>query len=171
MTDRVVAIWNSFSRRKVGDASLLEEFPDDIVEQGVCGPYAKLTPDGHALTSVSAVLQDGEGRRRGLLCLNFDRAPFDGAIDMLTRFAAPCAPRPPALFNREWREQISLVVDETCRARHLRRDRLTRADRLFLVKVLRERGLFATRQAASHAGLALGVSRATVYALLKEAVG
>jgi predicted transcriptional regulator YheO len=60
-------------------------------------------------------------------------------------------------------------VDEECRSRHLRRDRLTRPQRLELVRVLDEHGLFATRNAAAHAGAALGVSRTTIYALLKEA--
>ncbi len=90
-------------------------------------------------------------------------------IDLLVRFAAPVEDRPPELFDRDWREQILLFVDEECRSRSLRRDRLTREQRLDLVRVLDERGLFATRNAATHAGRALGVSRTTVYALLKEA--
>jgi predicted transcriptional regulator YheO len=100
--------------------------------------------------------------------VNFDRSTLDGVVELLTRFAAPSAPRPPELFNRDWREQIALVIDEECRTRHLRRDQLSREDRFALVKVLNDRGLFSTRQAASHASLALGVSRATVYSLLKE---
>jgi predicted transcriptional regulator YheO len=46
---------------------------------------------------------------------------------------------------------------------------LTRVQRLELVRALDERGLFATRNAAAHAAGSLGVSRTTVYALLKEA--
>jgi predicted transcriptional regulator YheO len=84
------------------------------------------------------------------------------------RFAAPVEDRPAELFDKDWREQILLVVDEECRSRHLRRDRLTREQRLELVRVLDDRGLFATRNAAVHAAAALGVSRTTVYALLKE---
>ena len=106
---------------------------------------------------------------RGLLCINFDRSPLDGMIDLLVRFAAPVEDRPAELFDTDWREQILLVVDEECRSRALRRDRLTREQRLGLVRVLDERGLFATRNAAAHAARALGVSRTTVYALLKEA--
>ena len=166
--DRIVALWNPFSKRKVGDPALLAELPENIRELGVYGPYAKVLPDGRNLTSVSAVLADAKGVRRGLLCVNFDRSPLDGVAELLTRFAAPVAPRPPELFSRDWREQIALVIDEACRARHLRRDQLTRDDRLALVKLLNDKSLFSTRQAASHAALALGVSRATVYAMLKE---
>ncbi len=108
-------------------------------------------------------------RKRGLLCVDFDRSPLDGTIELLRRFAAPVQERPPELFDRDWREQIALLVDEECRARRLRRDRLTREQRLALVRLVDERGLFATRHAAAHAARALGVSRTTLYALLKEA--
>ena len=171
-TDRIVALWNPYSRRAVGDPALLSELPEGIGtpggELGVYGPYAKVLPDGRSLTSVSAVLVDAKGVRRGLLCVNFDRSPLDGVVELLSRFAAPVTPRPPELFSRDWREQIALAIEEECRLRHLRRDQLTREDRLALVRLLNDKGLFSTRQAASHAALALGVSRATVYSLLKE---
>jgi predicted transcriptional regulator YheO len=167
--DRIVGIWNPFSRRKVGDRSLIDELPLYSEDARVIGPYPKVLADGRAITSVSVVLHNAKGVARGLLCINFDRSPLDGTIDLLVRFAAPIEDRPAELFDKDWREQILLVVDEECRSRSLRRDRLTREQRLGFVRVLDERGLFATRNAAAHAGRALGVSRTTVYALLKEA--
>ncbi len=167
--DRIVGIWNPMSGRKVGDRSLIAELPPYPEDARVIGPYGKVLADGRAITSVSVVLHNAKGAPRGLLCINFDRSPLDGTIDLLVRFAAPVEDRPAELFDKDWREQILLVVDEECRSRHLRRDLLSRAQRLDLVRVLDERGLFATRNAAAHAGRALGVSRTTVYALLKEA--
>jgi predicted transcriptional regulator YheO len=167
--DRIVGIWNPVSERKVGDRSLMAELPPYPEDARVIGPYPKVLADGRAITSVSVVLHNAKGAPRGLLCLNFDRSPFDSTIDLLVRFAAPVEDRPAELFDKDWREQILLVVDGECRSRHLRRERLTREQRLDLVRVLDERGLFATRNAAAHAGRALGVSRTTVYALLKEA--
>ena len=167
--DRIVAIWNPISERRVGEPSLLDELPDYPDDARVIGPYPKVLADGRAITSVSVVLHNAKGARRGLLCINFDRSPFDGAAELLTRFAAAVEARPPELFERDWREQVHLVLDEECRSRHLRRDRLTREQRLRLVRVLDERGLFAVRNSAAHAARALGVSRTTVYALLKEA--
>jgi D-arginine utilization repressor len=167
--DRIVGIWNPISGRKVGDRSLIAELPSYPGDARVIGPYQKVLADGRAITSVSVVLHNAKGAPRGLLCINFDRSPLDGTIDLLVRFAAPVEDRPAELFERDWREQILLVVDEECRSRHLRRERLTRDQRLDLVRALDEHGLFATRNAAAHAGRALGVSRTTVYALLKEA--
>ena len=167
--DRVVAIWNPISGRKVGDRSLIDELPEYAEGARVIGPYPKVLADGRAITSVSVVLLNAMGARRGLLCINFDRSPLDATIDLLTRFAAAVEERPPELFDRDWREQIALLVDDECRTRRLRGDRLTREQRLALVRLMDERGLFATRNAAAHAGRALGVSRTTIYALLKEA--
>ncbi len=167
--DRIVAIWNPISERRVGQRSLLDELPDYPDDARVIGPYPKVLADGRAVTSVSVVLHNAKGAPRGLLCINLDRSPFDAAAELLSRFAAAVEERPPELFDRDWREQILLVVDEECRSRRLRRDRLSREQRLDLVRVLDERGLFSTRNAAAHAARALGVSRTTVYALLKEA--
>ena len=167
--DRIVAIWNPISERKVGDRSLIDELPEYAEDARVVGPYPKALADGRAITSVSVVLHNAKGTARGLLCINFDRSPLDGVIELLTRFAAPVQDRPPELFDRNWREHIVLLVDEECRARGLRRDRLTREQRLTLVRLMDERGLFSTRHAASHAARALGVSRTTIYALLNEA--
>ncbi len=167
--DRIVGIWNPISERKIGDRSLIAELPPYPEDARVIGPYFKVLGDGRAITSVSVMLHNAKGVPRGLLCINFDRSPLDGTIDLLLRFAAPVEDRPAEPPDRDWREQILLVVDEECRSRHLRRDRLTRERRLDLIRVLDERGLFATRNAAAHAAVALGVSRTTVYALLKEA--
>jgi predicted transcriptional regulator YheO len=166
--DRIVGLWNPISEREVGDPSLIDELPPYSDDARVIGPYPKVLADGRAVTSVSVVLHNAKGAPRGLLCISFDRSPLDGMIDQLVRFAAPVEDRPAELFDKDWREQILLVVDEQCRSRRLRRDRLTRAHRLELVRALDERGLFATRNAAAHAARALGVSRTTVYALLKE---
>jgi len=164
--DRVAAIWNSWSGRKQGDRSLIAAA--DLPSDGkVLGPYEKVGTDGHRLTSVSVLVEDGAG----LLCVNLDRSPLDEAIDALTRFAAAVEPRPDALFERDWREQIALTVDSWCRDQHVSRDRLSRAQRLELVRHIDTLGLFSTRRAAEHLAQALGISRASVYALIKEGRG
>jgi len=169
--DEIVALWNPSSGRAVGDPSLLDELPASWREQPVQGPYRKVLADGREISAVSAVVRDARGEPAGLLCINLDRTPLLDVAQALAALAAPTSPRPPELFDRDWREQIALVVDERLRERALDRRRLTRADRRGLVADLDARGLFATRNAAEHAARALGVSRATVYALLKEVRG
>ncbi|HZD38512.1 MAG TPA: PAS domain-containing protein [Actinomycetes bacterium] len=168
-TDTIVGLWNPLSGRRVGEPSLLEELPESWQQRPVQGPYRKLLADGRELGAVSAVVHDAGGNPRGLLCINLDRTPLLDLAALLAEVAAPVQAPPAELFARDWREQISLAVDELCREHGLDRRRLTRADRRALVAQLDQRGLFATRNAAEHASRALGVSRATVYTLLKEA--
>jgi predicted transcriptional regulator YheO len=162
--DRVVAIWNPLSGRTIGDPSLLEpELLHATRSDAVVGPYPKVDEQGGRWTSVSVPL--GEGR--GLLCINFDRSALDGAAELLTRFAAAVQPRPDALFVRDWRHEVNVLVDDWCRTSEVARSRLTRPQRLELVAHLDGKGVFAVRHAAGQVATALGVSRATVYDLLK----
>jgi len=167
-TDTIVGLWNPSSGRSVGEPSLLEELPEAWRERPVQGPYRKMLGDGRELSAVSAVVYDTDGRAAGLLCINLDRSPLLDLAGLLARVAAPIEPRPPELFDRDWREQIALTVDEHSREHGLDPRRLTRPERRALVEHLDDRGLFATRNAADHAARAIGVSRATVYTLLKE---
>jgi predicted transcriptional regulator YheO len=164
--DEVVAIWNPLSGRRPGDASLFEpELLAGIADGTVLGPYQKIDVDGRRWTSVSVPLADGQA----VLCLNFDRAVLDGAVAALTRFAAAVEPRPAALFERDWREEVNVLVDGWCRAAGVARSHLTAGHRRELVALLDGKGVFDVRHAATHVATALGVSRATVYSLLKDA--
>jgi D-arginine utilization repressor len=167
-TDTIVAIWNPFSGRTVGDPSLLQELPAHWSEQPMQGPYPKVELDGRALSAVSAVVPDSGGEPRGLLCVNLDRTPLEDAARLLGGLFAPTTTQPPELFERDWRDQIAAGVAGYCAELALPRERLTRAQRLELLRRLEQAGLFATRNAADHTATALGVSRATVYSMLKE---
>jgi len=168
-SDTIVGIWNAISGRKVGDPALLAELPEAPADASVVGPYEKVTADGRRLTSVSSFVSGPRGRPVGVLCVNWDRSPIDTVVAALTSFASPAlTDRPRALFDRDWREQIALTVDAWCRERQVDRARLSRSQRREIVTELDAADLFATRHAAQHAALALGVSRATVYSLLQD---
>src|SRR5262245_39878289 len=69
-TDRILAIWNPMSSRSPGDPSLLGELDAlDPSARDVFGPYEKLLGDGRRLSSVSAILRDGDGRPAAMLCI------------------------------------------------------------------------------------------------------
>jgi D-arginine utilization repressor len=163
--DRIVAIWNPISGRKIGDRSLLNELPETAPGFGVLGPYEKTDVAGHRITSVSIEADDG----RAMVCINLDRHPLDSAVELLRSFAAATQPQPPALFERDWRESIAGLVDDWCRQHLRRRDALTRSERVEIISELDHKGLFATRGAAAHAARSLDISRSALYELLKEA--
>lgn len=164
--DRIARIWNPYSGRKAGGPSLLDAAALAGVDQGaVMGPYDQVGVDGRPETSVSVPLLGG----RYLLCMNFDRTPIVQVIEALQRIAAPSQPQPAPLFDRDWQSGINQVVDDWCRERHRSRQALDRNDRVAIVALLDEKGLFATRHAVAHVAQALAVSRAGVYTLRKAA--
>lgn len=163
-SDRIVAIWNPVSGRVPGDASLI----GDVSELTDVGPYPQTLPDGRRMSAVSAVVPDAEGRPAGLLCVNVDRTPLERIAELAGTWLAPRADPPEPLFHLDWRELVGRRVGEFCRARDTTPGRLDPAARRELVAVLDGEGLFAVRRAADLVAGALGVSRATVYAHLKE---
>jgi predicted transcriptional regulator YheO len=169
LTDRVVRIWNAFSKRRPGMASYLGHDPDLLIEADTYGPYEKANPDGSRVKSVSAILKDVEGRRAGLLCINLDLSKIDAAIALLGAFAVAPAERPQSLFRHDWREQINLVIRDFLTETNKAISALERPDRIALLRRLDQAGMFQTRNAAPFVAQALGVSRATVYGLLAEA--
>lgn len=170
--DRVLAIWNPMTRRAPGDPSLLGEL-DGLGPSApdVYGPYEKLLPDGRRLSSVSAVLRGPDGRPSAVLCVNFDRTPLENAAALLAGFAAPTAPRPEPLFERDWTERVNDVVGGYVRRHGRPVERFGRDDRLAVLQELDAAGVFAVRRAIPAVAGALKASRSTVYALLAELRG
>ncbi len=165
-TDSIIAMWNAFSARRPGDESLLDsELLSDVPVGHVLGPYGQIDNRGRSLSSVSVRLDEG----RLLMCLNFDRSALDSVAQVLSRLAAPQAEQPRALFHRDWRAGLNALIDDWCREHDVTRDALKRGERVALVASLDEQGVFNTRNAAAHAAAVLGISRASVYALKKEA--
>ncbi|WP_031466779.1 helix-turn-helix transcriptional regulator [Sciscionella sediminilitoris] len=167
-TDRIVGLWHPISGRSVGDAALLAELPAEIGDAAAIGPYEKVLPDGRRITSVSAVLSDHEGTRRGLLCINMDRSPLDEIATRAAQLLSATHARPEALFARDWREQIGLRVREFRQEHGLPSGSIRPNLRRELLAALDADGLFAVRGAAELVAEALEVSRATVYNQLKE---
>ncbi|NYI04717.1 helix-turn-helix transcriptional regulator [Allostreptomyces psammosilenae] len=167
--DVVLAVWNPMTARRPGDPSLLGEL-DRLEAAGgdVHGPYEKLLADGRRLSSVSAVLRDGDGEPAAVMCVNLDRTPLERAAAVLTAFAAPSAPRPEPLFEQDWTERVHEIVGSFVRARGRAVERLGRDDRLAVLRELDQAGVFAMRRAVPVVAGALRTSRSTVYALLAE---
>jgi predicted transcriptional regulator YheO len=171
-TDRVLAVWNPLTARGPGDPSALGDLDRlDPSARDVHGPYEKLLADGRRLSSVSAVLREDDGRPSVVLCVNLDRTPLERAAAVLSAFGAPTAPPPEPLFAQDWARRVEHVVGTHVRATGRPVERMTRQDRLAVVRELDEARVFAVRRAVPVVAEALRVSRSTVYGLLTQLRG
>lgn len=173
-TNRITAIFNSYSQRQAGDESLL-----DIAElkairgkesPEVLGPYEKINWDGRPLKSISAVLRDHRRKPIGLLCINLDVSQFQEwqrAINLFLKPQTLIAP-PPVLFKDDWQERINQFVHQTIQTKGKSLKLLSRWEKHELIIQLEAEGAFQGKNAATYIGKLLGISRATVYTVLSN---
>ncbi|MFT4012711.1 MAG: PAS domain-containing protein [Paracoccus sp. (in: a-proteobacteria)] len=167
-TETVVHIANPFSRRELGEPSLLHEIdlrPDDRL----IGPYEKLNFDGRRIKSVSAVLRGAEGQALGILCINLDVTHLQTAIDLLSALTrvAPDHGQPPVLFKEDWHERINEYIHAWTQRHGITVADMSRAQKRQLVLELAEDGAFGGKHAAAYISRVLQMGRATVYNYLR----
>lgn len=167
-TETVVHLSNPFSKRELGEPSLLHEIdfkPSDII----IGPYEKVNWDGRRIKSVSAVLRAG-GKAVGILCINVDVSQFHAVMQTLAALVAvPHAPEKPAsLFKEDWHERINEYIQSWTRERGLSIAEMSRTEKQQLVTDLAGDGAFGGRNAAAYISRVLGLGRATVYNYLRK---
>ena len=170
-TDTIAHIAGAFSNRVAGDPSLLaDEAPQiDGGGQDVIGPYGKRHWDGQRLKSVSAVIRDDSGRAIGLLCINMKTGEIEAAAELLRSLTGAFAdPAAQPLVTGDWREAAHSLIAETLAARGRSFAAADRADRVAVLRALEAAGILRIRGAAEHVARILGISRASLYAALKQ---
>lgn len=165
---RINAIFNPFSKRKVGDESLLEDLGELSDSQEIFPPYVKTNWDGRKLKSTSALIRGSNGKPIGLLCINLDVSKWEEMHRFILDMIQPSVTMPDPLFKNDWREKINLYVANYLRERALRLETLDKAEKRNLLLALQNEGAFDTKNAASYIADVLQISRATVYNYLKS---
>ncbi len=162
---RIVAIYNSFSKRSRGDDSLIRDREGLEREPDVHGPFKKNDAGQRWLKYVSVKLRDDEGRAIGLMCINLDLSVFaDFKQSMLPLLATlEDSSQLDSLFDDDWQERITTFVNEHLQGLNRSLGSLTRQERAELVHELHAAGAFRTKNAPMFVANVLGVSRATIY--------
>lgn len=171
--DQIVAIYNPLSKRKVGDASYLDQWDFSIdLNENVIGPYEKTNYDGRKLKSISLVLRDDKTKAIGFLCVNVDISVFESYRNTLQLFLSnndqKLTPQSKVRFKDDLYEQISLFIQAYCQENHLSLKSLSRADKQTLITKLEKEGALKGKNATNYIARILNISRATVYNYLKE---
>ena len=106
--NRIAAIFNPFSKRRVGDDSLLTEEESAILTDCV-GPYEKINWDGKRLKSVSSLIRDERGKAVGMLCINLNISKLEKMHEWVLEFIGRdrLIPQPELLFREDWQEKLN----------------------------------------------------------------
>ncbi|WP_058835292.1 helix-turn-helix transcriptional regulator [Luteimonas abyssi] len=165
----IAHIANPISKRRAGDSSAADRFPDTTLEQAVIGPYRTTTSTGRNLRSITAVLRNGQDAPHGMMCVNFDVSVLE---DVQTRLAGlaflPGFAEPRTFFHDTWRQTLEQIVRtyETEEGRPA--TALDAAGRTALIQRIDDARIFDVRNAAPTVAARLGISRASLYKYLKQ---
>ncbi len=168
-SETVSYIANNFSKRELGEPSLLHEI-DFKPKDRTIGPYEKVNFDGRRLKSVSAVLRATDDRPIAILCINIDVSHIQAAMQVLSTMARVSIDegKPAALFKEDWHERVNEYVHGWTAKRGLAIADLTRAQKQELVRELADDGAFGGKHAAAYISKILQMGRATVYNYLRD---
>ncbi|AXA33131.1 helix-turn-helix transcriptional regulator [Francisella adeliensis] len=172
-TNKIEAIFNSISKREVGDSSYLDHINLETYDElsNVIGPYEKLNYDGRKLKCIITVIRNSDDVAVGTLCINLDISVFDkyrGILQLfLTNNDKGMSQKSQSLFRDTLYEQINNFVQKYCLNHNLSIDNLTRLQKKNLILELKQNGALDGKNASHYIARALNVSRATVYNYLK----
>lgn len=169
-TGKIAAIYNNFSKRKVGDESLIEELSDYSLLPDVFPVYTKVNWDGKKLKSSTATLRDKNKTPIGLLCINLDVTKWEDFRQFLDQWSNVLQRenKPEVLFKDDWREKINHYVSEYLTKESLTLKMLNKEKKQVLIQALHREGAFKAKNAAIYVAEVLDLSRATVYNYLKD---
>ncbi len=166
----IVAIQGQVTERHVGGS--VSQLGLSLIAQGNAAQaqynYFTRTPGGRVLKSTTIPLRDPGGRVFGALCINFDITDLrllGGVLGELTGTAAE--PRPIS-FVDDIGQVIRALIDEGELAVGRSLDRMTKQDRLVILRALDQHGVFALQRSVPQVAEYLRISRATVYSYLEE---
>lgn len=167
---KITHIANGFSKRRVGDESLISDLPE--LENGldVIGPYEKTGLNNRVLRSITIAARSANGEIIALLCLNFDVTAISQVQKLLSGFVAGMKPqvRPEALFSADWREKLNEIVEAISTEKCLRRSDFGRTEIMLVLVEARANGLLDVRNFVDYFGEYFEISRATVYNYLRS---
>lgn len=169
-TEKIAAIYNNFSKRNVGDESLIDELSDYDSLPDVFPVYTKVNWDGKKLKSSTATLRDKNKTPIGLLCINLDVSKWEEFRYLLDQWSnTPNSQKQPeVLFKDDWREKINCYVTDYLRNEGLTLKMLSKGNKCGLIKALHREGAFKAKNAATYVADVLDLSRATIYNYLRK---
>lgn len=170
LENEIVAIFNSYSKRKPGDSSLLGKEDEFLMLSDVVGPYEKINLDGRKLKCISLLIRDENGKPIGLCCINLDVSILNQWHEMIGNFIhSPNLNNSlDPLFKDDWQERINQYIHQYMSSKNLNFPTINREQKKKIIGHLYKVGAFEGKNAANYVAKVLGISRASVYKYLNE---
>jgi predicted transcriptional regulator YheO len=128
--------------------------------------YRSYAPSGRPLKSSTVHFKDSSGRIFAALCVNWDLTWLASAQSALDELIRTDEDLDESRFT-DVGKLIDAALDEVL-SEFADPARLTKNDRIKVISLLRDHGIFEIRRAVDSIALRMGISRATVYADLRE---
>lgn len=167
----IVAIAGNVTGRHVGGS--VSQIGMSIIAQGDSAEdqyiYITRAQDGRVLKSTTIPLRDSRNHVFGALCINYDISDLRMVSSVLEDLAGPVreTPRQVAFVD-----DVGAVIAETIQEEELALGRsigsYDKNERLEIIRALERRGVFSLQRSVPQVAEHLGVSRATLYAYLRE---
>jgi predicted transcriptional regulator YheO len=169
----IVAIWNGHvTGRKVGDGGTNAGLE---ILRGTASPkdqyhYINTTPAGRILRSSSKYFRDEYGKVNGSLCINYDITSLIQANQTLAELTNPngMPASSSEFFTGSIDELLNLIINETIQIIGKTPESLTKEDKVAIVHLLDQKGVFLIKKSAQKVADFLNISRFTVYNYLNE---
>lgn len=124
--------------------------------------------DGRILKSTTVPLRDSDGHVFGALCVNADLTELWTLSQTLNEMIGEDDTPTSVSFVDDIDRVIREVLDEESLAIGQPVDRLTKSERLQVLKALDQRGVFTMQRSVPQVAAHLGLSRATLYNYLRD---
>jgi len=169
--NQIVEIFNNFTQRRPGDSSCITNFEGFKKGPDIHGPFIHNNFYGYHVKYTTSVLRNEDGEAIGLLCININIEDFQYLQNVYNLFfeTKSDSSNLDELFNDDWQDRISAFVQKFLKEKSRPLSKLTKQERIKLVRSLHEAGAFRATNAASFTAKILGVSRATIYNYLNKA--
>ena len=170
----LAAIYNSFSKRKVGEKSPLKELKINIEEfPDVFPPYTRHNWDGKELKCTSITLRDEMGNPVFLICLNVDTSLLVQTKNILEAFLKIKAKsaNPIEAYGEGYEQQITSLTEYFLKERKISKNSLDRKSKKELIDFLYRKGVFHFKNSVPFIAKSLQLSRASIYNYIKEIGG
>jgi len=168
-------ITGNVTRRKIGapatDAVIRELVEHGSAVQDKVG-FKTITDDGRELKSSTSFIRDSSGEVVAAFCINFDVTDYLNAIQLLSQFAGIRKTEETRKISEKFAFSVDHTIDTLFEASVERIGKrpatMTMEEKIQLVSILEEKGVFQIRGVVNQVALLLGVSNFTVYNYLKK---